>query len=243
MDSDGDVEVRSFMQVSAFALTFQISTYLRKTHAAEHAELLRKQQENAARLAREEATRAETKKLEKQAEVERKRKRREKEHKRWADARELYEARWKELLAPATAEGPEKPLKFMDIPWPLFFQDLFVDGKSKNGYHFDLEAITPDAITTFLLPPERFSDHSTDAVLKKERREKLREAMLRFHPDKFEGRVLSRVEERDREKTQEAVAKIAVVLNSLMATGQSVLTYCSTFTNKIRSSVVLSELN
>jgi len=185
----------------------------RKKHAAEHAEQVRKQQEHAARLAREETIREETRRLEKEAEEERKRKRREKEYRRWADARERYETQWKELLAPVAAEGPEKQLKFMDVPWPVFPPDL---SAHSSGYHLDLEAITAEAIATFLLPAERFAQKPQDSVLKKERRERLRETMLRFHPDKFEGRILGRVAERDRERTKEAVAKVAVALNTLL---------------------------
>ncbi|TCD64387.1 hypothetical protein EIP91_004134 [Steccherinum ochraceum] len=186
----------------------------RKKHAAEHEEHLRKQQEQAARRAREAALAAETRRLERQAEEERKRKRREREVKRQSDARELYEMRWKELLAPVVEEGPARPLRFMDIPWPMFVQDLAVPASSS---HFDLDAITANAITSFLLPGARFTQGSQDVNLKKERREKLRETLLRFHPDKFEGRILSRVEERDRIKTKEAVAKVAILLNTLMA--------------------------
>ena len=82
-----------------------------------------------------------------------------------------------------------------------------------------LDVITADAISTFLLPLELFPPHSQDSSVKKERRERLREAMLRFHPDKFEGRILGRVEERDRDRTKEAVAKVVVALNHLMAAG------------------------
>lgn len=104
----------------------------------------------------------------------------------------------------------------MDVPWPMFVQDLAVPASSS---HFDLDAITAEAITTFLLPASRFAQAFPDLAIKKERREKLRETLLRFHPDKFEGRILSRVEEKDRAKTKEAVAKVAILLNTLMTTG------------------------
>lgn len=83
----------------------------------------------------------------------------------------------------------------------------------------ELDVITADAISTFLLPPELFPPQTQDSAAKKERRERLREAMLRFHPDKFEGRILRRVEEKDRARTKEAVAKVVVALNHLMAAG------------------------
>ena len=188
----------------------------RKQHGAEYEEHLRKQQEHAARIAREEAVRAETKRIERQAEEERKRKRKEKEERRWMEARDTYETRWKELLAPAVAEGPEKPLKFMDIPWPVFSIDPAI---FSGDLHLELDVINAESISTFLLPAERFAQRPLDADLKKERRERLREALLRFHPDKFEGRILTRVVARDKEKTREAVAKVAIALNTLLAGG------------------------
>ncbi|KAH8103532.1 hypothetical protein BXZ70DRAFT_999075 [Cristinia sonorae] len=209
MEDDLDIHPQS-MEEEDYAEWVRMGMW-RKKHAAEHAEQLRKEQERAARRAREEAARAETKKLEKQAEEDRRKRRKEKEHKRWADARERYEMRWKELLGPVISEGPARPLKFMDVPWPILFSDDVVD---------ELEAITPEAISTFLLPTELFFGGTNDPTVKKARRERLREALLRFHPDKFEGRILSRVEGGDKEKTREAVAKIAVALNTLMSNGE-----------------------
>lgn len=40
--------------------------------------------------------------------------------------------------------------------------------------------------------------------------------MLRFHPDKFEGRVMRRVKESDKDKVREAVGQVARALNALM---------------------------
>jgi len=51
---------------------------------------------------------------------------------------------------------------------------------------------------------------------KKLRKEKLRETFLRFHPDKFEGRLMNRVRESDRERVREAVGIVVRVLNALM---------------------------
>ena len=68
-----------------------------------------------------------------------------------------------------------------------------------------IEDLTAEAIAAFLLPPSDFDAPSADPS--KERKEKLRETMLRFHPDKFEGRVMKRVREKDRERVKEAVEK------------------------------------
>lgn len=44
----------------------------------------------------------------------------------------------------------------------------------------------------------------------------LRTTMLRFHPDKFEARVLSRVQEKDKDKVKEVAGVVVRALNSLM---------------------------
>ena len=71
----------------------------------------------------------------------------------------------------------------------------------------------------FLLPStfdhsNMTSNQDTTTRLRKER---LRETLLRFHPDKFEGRILQRVEAIHRERVKEAADKLVRVVNSLMA--------------------------
>lgn len=44
----------------------------------------------------------------------------------------------------------------------------------------------------------------------------LRVAMLRFHPDKFEARILARVKERDRDLVREAAHTVVRILNDLL---------------------------
>ena len=50
----------------------------------------------------------------------------------------------------------------------------------------------------------------------KERRVRLREALLRFHPDKFEGRCLRYVREADQERVREGVAEVTRGINALL---------------------------
>ncbi|KAF8755658.1 hypothetical protein RHS01_05269 [Rhizoctonia solani] len=50
----------------------------------------------------------------------------------------------------------------------------------------------------------------------KSRKERLRNAMLRWHSDKFEGRWMARIEEEDRPKVKEAVGAVARSLTELM---------------------------
>ena len=50
----------------------------------------------------------------------------------------------------------------------------------------------------------------------------IRETLLRFRPDKFEGRVMSRVSEAERAKVhvQEAIGVVVQTLNELMRTAK-----------------------
>lgn len=173
---------------------------------------MRRQAELKARQEREQALREETRRLERAAEDDRRRRRRTKERMREVEARELYEMRWKSLLAPPSVDSVEDgTLRFHEIPWPV----MACFSKS------DLPAlhigdITAEAISSFLLPPsERDGELDGDAP-KKDRREKLRETMLRFHPDKFEGRIMKRVRDSDRELVKEAVGIVARTINALM---------------------------
>ncbi|EED85371.1 predicted protein [Postia placenta Mad-698-R] len=182
----------------------------RRKHAEEYAEHERKAAERNARRAREEAVREETARLEKNAEADRRRRRRSRERRRAAEARELYDVRWKELLS-ASSEGS---LRFSDIPWPV----LLPDGDSARGRVLTLEHFTVEAISAFLLPTE--GDSSGDPEVAKSKKEKLRETMLRFHPDKFEGRITGRVRENDQEKVKEAVGIVVRTVTGLMGDGK-----------------------
>ncbi|KAJ1301987.1 hypothetical protein OPQ81_000822 [Rhizoctonia solani] len=108
------------------------------------------------------------------------------------DAWNAYELRWSAL----SVASPNQPIGFRDIPWPLL--------RIPTGP----ESITPQAVGAFILSPL----HSQD----KSRKERLRNAMLRWHSDKFEGRWMSRIEEDERPKVKEAVGAVARSLTELM---------------------------
>lgn len=108
------------------------------------------------------------------------------------DAWNKYEAGWQAMTASTTL------LAFEDIPWPTL---------SAPTEPLD---ITPSAVVNLLLSPH----HS----LKQTRRERLRSAQLRWHPDRFR-RLLNRVKEEDREAVEEGVGIIARCLNDLMSKG------------------------
>lgn len=88
----------------------------------------------------------------------------------------------------------------------------------RRGYRtgsISLEHLTVESISAFLLPINSALEDPT----KKERKEKLRETMLRFHPDKFEGRLMKRVREGERDKVKEAIGQVVRALNALMGEG------------------------
>ncbi|PPQ75185.1 hypothetical protein CVT26_008793, partial [Gymnopilus dilepis] len=67
----------------------------------------------------------------------------------------------------------------------------------------------------------RSAEGETEEAVKerqrKERKDRLREAFLRFHPDKFEGRFMRRFREEERERVREAIGQVSRVLNGLLA--------------------------
>ena len=164
-------------------------------------------------MEREKAVREETRRLERAAEAERKQKKRTKERMRAVETRELYETRWKELLAPTTAADSDGTLlRFEDVPWPVMVLSPHSTAASRDAV---LAAdFTVDAISVFLFPLDDYSSDDWDVA--KRKKEKLRETMLRYHPDKFEGRVMSRVRPEDQDTVKEAVGIVARTLNALM---------------------------
>lgn len=101
-----------------------------------------------------------------------------------------YESRW------AAISASFEPLGFRDIPWPLLATPTRV------------EDLVPENITNFLLHPVHSSNHS--------RRERIRTALLRWHPDRFH-RILNRVVNSERSGVEEGVGVIARCLNELLA--------------------------
>ena len=197
---------RCVCSCAALAECMRAHWYVRRRHAAEYEEQERKKAERAARKARERAIREETKRLEREEEESRRKRRRSRERHRVAEARELYDTRWNILLGPSEDSGGL--LRFSDIPWPVLPPDL----TSRPTRELALDDLTVEAISGFLL----VQDDAESEAGKKARRDKLRETMLRFHPDKFEGRILKRVVESERETVMEAVGIVARSVNALM---------------------------
>ena len=93
----------------------------------------------------------------------------------------------------------DRELAFEDVPWPV------CSLQPKRGAP---SALGADAIAKFLLP--------RGGAAAKERRVRLREALLRFHPDKFEGRCLRYVRAADQERVREGVAEVTRGINALL---------------------------
>ena len=177
--------------------------YPRKKHAAEFAEHERKKAECEARRAREEAIHAETRRLEREEEQRRKKRRRSRERMREVEMRKAYDVRWKDLLTSGKDEA-QLELRFHDVPWPI----------AVHGSSVSVKDITADAISAFLFHLE---DSSGDGDDTKMRKDKLRETMLRFHPDKFEARVMSRIAEKDKAMVREAASVVVRTVSDLMS--------------------------
>jgi len=100
-----------------------------------------------------------------------------------------YEAGWASIAASS------EPLTFRTIPWPL------------ASAPSDTAGIIHAGIISFLLSPL----HSQNQT----RRDRIRSALLRWHPDRFH-KFLDKVVEEDRESVQEGVGIVARCLNELM---------------------------
>jgi len=121
--------------------------------------------------------------------------REEAQRQRTRDAWEIYEQRWR------NANTQEVDLSFASIPWPMESQP-----------HSPSD-ITNNDIKEFILSPL----HSAN----KSHKQRLREQLLRFHPDRFEGRWLSRVRESDRAEVRDAINTVARYLNEALQASQS----------------------
>jgi hypothetical protein len=120
------------------------------------------------------------------------------------DAWKRYDSRWTALLAPssgtATSQSPAT-LRFKDIPWPVVRPPL------------NVSQIEPASIGLFLLSPHHSRGLST--------KDRLRNAQLRWHPDRFR-RILRRVVEQDKAAVEEGVGIVSRCLNDLMSREQSI---------------------
>lgn len=123
-------------------------------------------------------------------EKERDRRERVKADKVIVDAWRKYQDQW------AAISTSTQPLTFSTIPWPLATQPTGTDG------------IAPAGIVMFLFSTLHSQGYS--------RKDRIRSAQLRWHPDRFR-RLMARVVEKDRPAVEEGVGIVARCLNDLMA--------------------------
>ncbi|KAF8334125.1 uncharacterized protein EI90DRAFT_3121466 [Cantharellus anzutake] len=112
-----------------------------------------------------------------------------------SDAWEMYEQRWHFTMSDEI--GSAAPLSFESIPWPM------------NPRPTSVDELDGALVKSFILSPA----HSQGKPAK----QRLRDQLLRFHPDRFEGRWLSRVCENDRSAVKEGVNKVARYLNEALS--------------------------
>ncbi|PVG01944.1 hypothetical protein CPB86DRAFT_698467 [Serendipita vermifera] len=88
-------------------------------------------------------------------------------------------------------------LSFFDIPWPLLHPP-------RNA-----ESITTQSIRMFLASEHQNTD--------KTHRERIKEALLRWHPDRFGVRILEHVRPDHRSEVEKGVAVVVRCLNELLS--------------------------
>jgi hypothetical protein len=191
----------------------------RRTHAKEYAEHKQKRAMKALRRAEERARRAETKRLEKISEERRMRKKLEREISRKEVAQTEYDLRWRQLVCRSSDVGlnnRDARLKFSDIPWPILVAYPDECDSSACLRPVTLEDLTAKDISDFLLGTSLASTTKVREEEKRQRKEILKETLLRFHPDKFEGRFMELINRDERDAVKEAIGQVVRVLNSLM---------------------------
>ncbi|GAA5991688.1 hypothetical protein JCM10908_001092 [Rhodotorula pacifica] len=102
-----------------------------------------------------------------------------------------------------TTNSASVPLRFTDFPWPLYPPMAFPPLSWPA-----LEDISSSSISSFLLP---------DSLPAEKHKAVLRQAVLAYHPDRFERYVLKIPEEKDevRERVRELGLRVSQVLNDL----------------------------
>ncbi|KZT59552.1 hypothetical protein CALCODRAFT_481443 [Calocera cornea HHB12733] len=168
------------------------------SHAQPHSHPLSAHAQDHARTKAELSRRREEERLRALAAAERARRQQEAEERVLAQAWEGYEARWAELaLLSPTSPGASGTvgMGFSDLPWPC---------SPAPSSPADL---SPIKVQRFILSPS----HSPSLGPK----ERVRQALLRWHPDKFEGRWMRRCREGERQSVREGVLMVVNALGEV----------------------------
>ncbi|OCH83905.1 hypothetical protein OBBRIDRAFT_742502 [Obba rivulosa] len=104
---------------------------------------------------------------------------------------EEHERRWAKLQT-------MEMLSWQAFPWPIF--------KRPDGP----DDLTTPAISAYVLSPH----HPSDA--KKAPKDRIKEHIRRWHPDRFDTKLLPKVREDDRERVKEGAGLVARNLNELL---------------------------
>ena len=106
----------------------------------------------------------------------------------------LYEAKWNELRT----SNSLPPIDVREMPWPVF------------GVVSSADQITYHDVRTFLFHPLRLGVEGKTA------RDKVKSEVLRFHPDKFNTRIIPKVQPAQQPVAQEIAGAIARILTTIM---------------------------
>ncbi|KAF9071840.1 hypothetical protein BDP27DRAFT_461189 [Rhodocollybia butyracea] len=111
---------------------------------------------------------------------------------------ELYESKWAVLNGGTGADEVEAAIPFLQMPWPQFLPVNSLD---------DFNA---DDISSFLLCTTRPGYQTQFA------KQRLRQTLLLYHPDKFNPRVLPYVREEDRVLVAAGASRVTVIIHKLL---------------------------
>lgn len=114
------------------------------------------------------------------------------ERRRQAEAWKAYERQW----AAIAIGKDDSRLTFRSVPWPMTLPPR------------SAREVTSEAVAKFIL-----SHAHSEGVSRKDR---IKSALRRWHPDRF-GRILNRVDVKDRAAVERAVGTVARCLNDLLA--------------------------
>lgn len=89
-------------------------------------------------------------------------------------------------------------LGWESFPWPVFKRP------------FEPEELTSAAISAYVLSPYHLTDKS------KAPKDRVKEHIKKWHPDRFETKLLTKVREEEKEKVREGAGLVARNLNELL---------------------------
>ena len=162
-----------------------------RTHRAEMEENERREKERQSRRDQERKQRKAREKAERDRERRREVDRAEREQRKLADAFIAYQDLWASLQA-----NPPATVRFSNLPWPVYPPPT------------SPASLTLEAISSFLLSEAHSSSKS--------RKQRIREALLAYHPDRFMGKWMPLVgDAQEQDLIREAVGSVTRILNDL----------------------------